>query len=149
MDFEGLFLAEAQINADADSTNALCAEGFRRLLAPSLLNINLLNPWKIPLISEIRGKYWEYIVENKNVLFCKRSPGNIIYAGKHQTEVCFSFSEKIPLRTGLTSIKEIFLELTEKTSPMYYCLRKNYYLCRARKAPYTSGGRYNRHNALF
>lgn len=62
-------------------------------------------------------------------------PGNIIYAGKHRTEVCFSFSEKIPLRTRLTSIKEIFLELTEKTSPMYYCLRKNYYLCRARKAP--------------
>ena len=44
MDFEGLFLAEAQINADADSTNALCAEGFHRLLAHSLLNINLLNP---------------------------------------------------------------------------------------------------------
>ena len=47
MDFEGLFLAEAQINTDADSTNALCAEGFHRLLAHSLLNINLLNPCEI------------------------------------------------------------------------------------------------------
>ena len=36
MDFEGLFLAEAQINTDADSTNALCAEGFHRLLVHSL-----------------------------------------------------------------------------------------------------------------
>ena len=47
MDFEGLFLAEAQINADADSTNALCADGCHRLLAHRLLNINLLNPWEI------------------------------------------------------------------------------------------------------
>lgn len=57
MDFEGLCLAEAQINADADSTNALGADGCHRLLAHRLLNINLLNPWEILLVHGIRGKY--------------------------------------------------------------------------------------------